>query len=87
MCNLGNWKKIRLFTIIESWAVPRVRFGYGLKVSLLLLEKITTRNYDITGDFNFPDTDWRRIASNNGGAQIFLDVISDKFLHQTLTDS
>lgn len=39
------------------------------------------------GDFNFPDTDWRRIASNNGGAQIFLDVISDKFLHQTLTDS
>ncbi|XP_062445499.1 RNA-binding protein 39 isoform X4 [Dromaius novaehollandiae] len=50
-------------------------------------EKITTRNYVIMGDFNFPDTDWRRIASNNGGAQIFLDVISDKFLHQTLTDS
>lgn len=78
---------MKVFTTIESWAIPKVRFGYGLKISLLLLEKITTRNYVIMGDFNFPDTDWRRIASNNGGAQIFLDVISDKFLHQTLTDS
>ncbi|CAM4590660.1 unnamed protein product [Lepidochelys kempii] len=43
-------------------------------------------NCVIMGDFNFPDIDWRTSASNNNRAQIFLDAITDGFLHQVVAE-
>lgn len=36
-------------------------------------------------EFNFPDIDWR-IHAANSRAQILLDVMGDRFLHQTVKE-